>query len=45
MKTCGKCKWAERDGWGDLICVNGKSERCTDYVDCMDGCDVWEANE
>ena len=44
MNICGNCERAERGAWGDLACVNGKSERRADYVDCMDGCDGWEPN-
>ena len=45
MKICGECKWSERDGWGDPVCVNGESEYCTEYVDPTDSCDGWEAEE
>ena len=43
MKTCGNCKWHEREkftmGW---VCVNAKSKRCTDFTMEYDTCSAWE---
>ena len=43
MKTCGSCKWHEREivtfGW---VCVNHKSKRCANFTMKYDTCPAWE---
>ena len=47
-KNCRTCKWGEK-GSGvmihevDIVCVNGNSERCTNFVSEYDSCALWEA--
>ena len=45
-KVCGTCYWHEHeamtDGW---ICINNKSDHCTDWTNYDDTCDEWEAKQ
>ena len=49
-KTCEFCqfgsrgdgKWVHKD---DIVCVNDKSDRCTDFVSSKDKCDKWQKRE
>lgn len=38
---CGSCKWHHHgsDGW---VCVNDRSDYCTDYTDYDDYCEDYE---
>jgi hypothetical protein len=49
-KICDSCRWAGKgDGVtlhkGDIVCVNGKSDRTADFVSKSDTCKMWEAAE
>lgn len=41
-KTCVTCHYGKRDDFGDLICVNAKSNNCSDWVCENDTCDCWQ---
>lgn len=45
-ECCGTCKWHQRedidDGW---VCVNDRSEYCTDWTDYKDCCEDWEVKD
>ena len=42
-KCCGTCKWHHPGEFeGDLVCVNGESQYCSDYTDYNDSCALWE---
>ena len=45
-ECCGTCKWHQHesvdDGW---VCVNDRSEYCTDWTDYKDYCEDWEGKE
>jgi len=42
-RICGKCKWHQHedidDGW---VCVNDRSEYCTDWTEYTDSCNEFE---
>lgn len=42
-RICGKCKWHVHedidDGW---VCVNDRSEYCTDWTEYADSCNEFE---
>jgi len=42
-KVCGTCRWHEHedisDGW---VCVNDKSDECTDWTHYEHSCEHWE---
>jgi len=42
-RICGKCKWHVHedidDGW---VCVNDRSEYCTDWTEYTDSCNEFE---
>lgn len=44
-KHCRTCRWGARDDLADLVCVNGDSEQCADWVGDDDTCDCWEPME
>lgn len=45
-KCCGTCKYHHYDdiddGW---VCVNDRSECCTDWIGYEDSCNEWEGRE
>ena len=45
-ECCGTCKWHQHedidDGW---VCVNDRSEYCTDWTDYKDCCEDWEGKD
>lgn len=45
-ECCGTCKWHRHedidDGW---VCVNDRSEYCTDWTEYGDWCEDYEANK
>lgn len=45
-QICGTCKWHKHedidDGW---VCVNDRSDYCTDWTEYEDTCEDWEERE
>lgn len=42
-KICGTCKWHKHEGIDDgWVCVNDRSDYCTDWTDYEDTCEDWE---
>jgi len=42
-KNCGICKWLSGDY--TMVCCNGDSPRCADFVSATDSCEHWEKQE
>lgn len=38
QRTCGFCLYSSFDEFGDMVCVNGDSEYCADYIDDKHTC-------
>ena len=41
---CGTCRWHRGEG-SDWVCVNDKSDYCTDFTGYEDTCEEWEGRE
>ncbi|MBR3646212.1 MAG: hypothetical protein IKN54_07310 [Lachnospiraceae bacterium] len=47
-KVCGECKWCHKEQVGedwDMICVNGDSDYCADFVEWNHSCEEFEEKD
>ena len=44
-RNCTSCEYGYKDELNDYVCVNDKSELCTEYVDKNNICEYWEVEE
>lgn len=42
IKNCGTCDYGSRDELGDIVCVNGSSVNCAEFINDSDTCEHWQ---